>query len=548
MFVFRSDCRQIRRGLSLYLVHSSYYSASFFSKSPIGQNFFLISFLISDMADDKVPIRRTGKLFDYLGKLSRKEEKQFLEFFPRGKEKLYQFLLALLDHRKGSKATIPEAKLWTKATGEPFDPNRNLDPQKSKILSHLQEFYAWLGFKNDPFAEDAYLFREVNRRELEKELESLYPRLQKKAEKNYPVTSERFDFLFDLDAEFNIYYTNRNRPGKHDPLSTLHGNLDAYFMVRKLLFASAALTRSKLYNETYELGLIQPVLEYIRKNQERQPALVRIYYYVFMTIREPERDDYYDALIQLLEQNHPSLSPLEKSDFYQHSINYCIRKTNQGVPGYSKKLTDLYEFQVEEGIILDEKGRMVPQNLKNIVVMMCRMGEFEWADRFLKRFESGEDLLLTDDYDGYAVQYNRAVWHFHRREFEACRDLLNDIWWKYKFPENYYDLDLRSYLIRTLVELRVYEDDVLLSLKDSFRKFVSEKSGNTSISENHKGNHRPFANRTNSFLNYMSAPISDAKRLTKLKRLREQVEGQVNALNLKWLLGKIEDEISRISA
>ena len=191
---------------------------------------------------------------------------------------------------------------------------------------------------------------------------------------------------------------------------------------------------------------------------------------------------------------------------------------------------------------------MIPQNLKNITVMMCRTGEFEWADQFLKRFESGEDLLLTDEYEGNAVKYNRAVWYFHRKEFEACRDLLNGIWWQYKFPDLFYDLDLRTYLIRTSVELRDWEDDVLLSLKDSFRKFVSEKSGNTSISEYHKGNYRPFANRTNSFLNYMVAPISDAKRLVKLKRLKEQVEENIGALNLKWLQGKIEEEISRIES
>ena len=289
------------------------------------------------MADSKEPIQRTGKLFDYLGKLTRKEEKQFLEFFPRGKEKLYNFLVALMDHRKGTKAKVPEAKLWSQATGEPFDPDRNLDPQKSKILSHLQEFYAWLGFKNDPFAEDTYLFKELNRRELEREIEALYPRLQKKAEKNYPVTSMRYGFLFELDAEYNIYYANWNRPGKLNPLRTLHGNLDAYFMARKLLFASAALTVSRIFNETYDLGLIQPVLDYIGQHQERQPALVRIYYYVYMMLKEPERDDYFDELTLLLKQNHSDFSKIEKRDFYQHAINYCIRKTNKGVTGLFQK-------------------------------------------------------------------------------------------------------------------------------------------------------------------------------------------------------------------
>jgi hypothetical protein len=512
--------------------------------SPNTRNFFLISNPI--MADKKAPLERTGKLFDYLGKLSKKEEKQFLEFFPKGKEKLYGFLVALMDHRKGAKAKIPEAKLWSKATGEPYDPERNLDPQKSKILSHLQEFYAWLGFINDPFAQETYLFKEVLNRDLDKETEALYPRLQRKAQKGYPVTSDLFGFLLNLDEGYNLYYTMNGRPGKLDPMATLHGNLDAFFMARKLLFASAALTRNRLFNESHELGLIQPVLDYIRDNEESQPALVRIYYYVYLTLKEPEKDAYYDALIQLLEDHHQSLAEIEKADFYQHATNYCIRKTNQGVEGYVKKLTDLYEYQVSEGIITDAKGRLGPRNLKNIVVMMCRAKEFEWVDTFLKRFGPEGDLKLTHAYEGYAVKYNRAVWHFHQEEFEACRDILLEIWWRYKFPESYYDLDLRSYLIRTLVELRAYEDDVLLSLKDSFRKFVSENSGNTAISEHHKGNYRPFANRTNSFLNYMVSSDPDEKRLVKLQRLREQVTEQVGALNLKWLLSRIDDEIDRI--
>lgn len=494
------------------------------------------------MAEQEAPTERTGKLFDYLGKLSRKEEKEFLAFFPKSKEKLYAFLVTLLDHRKGAKASIPDAKLWAKATGEAYDPDRNLDPQKSKILSHLQEFYAWLGFRNDPFARDKYFFREINRRDLDKEIESNYPRFQRKAAKDYPVTSQLYEFLFELDAEYHLYYTNFNRPGKLDPLDTLFRNQDIYFMVRKLQFASAAITHDRLFNESHDHGLIQPVLEVVAADPDAQPDLVRIYYRVYMTLRHPDLHEHFDALTALLRKAHATLSDLEKADLYQHANNYCIRKINQGVEGYSKKLIELYEFQIREGIILDSKGRMGPRRLKNITVLMCRSGEFEWADAFLKRFESGE-MLLTDDYEGNAIKYNRAVWHFHRQEFEQSRDLLSEIWWRYKFTENFYDLDLRSYLIRTMIELREYEDDVLLSLKDSFRKFVSENSGNTSISEHHKANYRPFANRTNSFLNYMIAPVSAAKRKAKLERLREKVEEEAGALNLAWLKGMIDEEL-----
>lgn len=480
----------------------------------------------------------SSKLYYYLCQLSDAELQEFKDFcaapFFNHPPNLLRILEAMEVHVLADPANAPDRKsffhlLYPDQTFHSGYFRKLL----AELLQVFVEYTAHKQLKADAVQKRVYFLRELNTRREWKYFQSYYHQSLKENRRQFAETRE----LYRNDVLLNHeWVTQQSRSGARNfNVSTIRysDSLDQFFMMSKFYLAGQWATKRLGYKlEHLEFPLIGEIEEHVANHKGPLPLGVRIYYHSWQVFRYPEDLSHYYALKQFFREQRHELDKDGAFGLATLVLNYCAIRINKGieVQFFESELLDHYELMLESGMML-VNGKLDERYLKTIVRLGAGLGEFDRVEQIMEKYQP----MLARNPHGIAVDYNRAILHFFRGQFEASRRLLNRIM---GFPREMdsllYGLDTRGYLCRIDYELGDLE--ALQYHGEAFNQFIRR---NKALVQRKKESYLNFTRLLLRLANIVNG--SPGKRKRNLEKYRKELKKFEDMPFTPWLIHKWEE-------
>ena len=162
------------------------------------------------------------------------------------------------------------------------------------------------------------------------------------------------------------------------------------------------------------------------------------------------------------------------------------------------------------------------EHFKNIVLIALRLGEYDWTENFIKKYQH----KLPIDSRENAVTYNLALVYFYQKKYSKVVEQLREV----EYEDISYNLGSKSMLIAIYYEQDEFE--ALISLCDTFKTYLNR--------------HKDMSEKQRFlYLNY----IQFVRKMTKImpgdlktiEQLRQEIKDAKGVASEKWLLEKIAE-------
>ncbi len=470
---------------------------------------------------------RSSKLYSILRDFSKIEQNRFRKYlqspyFNRSAIIIELFNIIAADINEEGNIDLKKEVIW-----ENLELNASFDDTRfrkysSDLLKHLENFLSQQAYEEDSVYQASFLISAIGDRKLEKLYNSSIRSAQRMIH-NYPSESSTYYYhkykiernYFDL-IEFETRRADKSNVGE------INTALDIFYISEKLKFYNYILSQKHISPHEYRIQFIEDIIKFLDGHDYLSIPRIALYFQTCLTYLEPENEDHYHKLKNLLNEHATKLPAQEaKDDLYMSAQNYCIRKANQGNQLFLKELFILYQDIVEKGIVIAE-GEISPWYYRNIVTTALRLGEYDWIENFIYGFRD----KLPESYRENAFTFSLAQSYFYQKKFDKVIELLREI----EYEDFTYNLNSKVMLLFTYYEID--EIEPLYSLFESFRVYLNR---NKQITDNRKTLYKNL--------------ISFTKRLTKImpgdnkaiEKLKKEVEATSEIANKGWLKQKIDE-------
>jgi hypothetical protein len=465
------------------------------------------------------------KLHILLSRLSIYEMNRFTKFIasPYHNEdekliRLYAYLLPF--YKEGKAGNIDRSRVWKKVYGAKTFTNLQFARLLSDLLKKVESFIAQEHMRSDGPDEHYYLLDTYNSMGLAKHFTGPYMHAVSKLEKQPFRDSDYYFHNFRLNVQQNIYLENRKQRTTEKNLIETVRSLDTYYFINKLRYSAAILHYKHFLNLRDESILLPEILAQLGQKPPDTPV-VNIYYHVILTLIEPAEERHFTRLKELLFAHTALLQIDTQKEVFAFTLNYCIRKINQGRAAYQAEIFELYKDALRRDLLLDQ-GTMTPWDYKNIVTIGLRNKAYKWTDSFIDQYIR----YLSQEEQDNAYTFNRARHYFATRKYGKVLELLQNV----EYNDIFYLLDSKTTLMKTYYELGEYQP--LLSLKESFRILLRRKKV---ISAQNQVNYGNFALFT------MKLFRADVKNKKQMEALKKAIQSTSNIADKVWLEEKFAE-------
>jgi hypothetical protein len=408
-------------------------------------------------------------------------------------------------------------------------PSKKWDSKRSKylqlrlaqLLNHLLDYHALLRYQEDEQARFLYRLDAA----IEENWDSYIPFMYTQTRRQLPEAHGGAKAMVEmrLETRYNSYLTGIAVSGSDTHLEQVHETLDDYFLLQKLKYATASANLALGTGEYKEDPLLDLILGYVDAMPDTERGLLlKAYANARYMIRyattqgEAAADLDFVQLKEFLAEEYP-IAKAELLDLHTYALNFCTIRIHQGEASYIAETKWLYDRILERGLLL-EGEKMRAGYYKNIVTIMCRFREFDWAESFVEEYRE----KITSDPDQLAYLYNKAVLAFHRKDFAATvRMLYHRI---HEFSDVLFGIGARNYLCRALWNQSEYR--WLGSNLAAFRVYLKRQRD---LSETDKRIHLMYVKYFEQILNaHTTNPDRSRQKLETIReRLNESGEGAV---------------------
>jgi hypothetical protein len=281
---------------------------------------------------------------------------------------------------------------------------------------------------------------------------------RKRLDHNTSQGMERLVMELALEAETYQLSLQQGR-NKASNAQALSDTQDLSFICEKLRTGCLLLSHEAVGNQTFDKGLLEPVLRYVEGHRCLEVPIVAAYYHGYYAQLSAD-EKHFSRLKSLLEHHAPTFSMAEMHDLYLMAINFCIRRINRHEANYFREIFDLYRSGLQHGALL-EGGSLSRWTYNNITSTAIRLGEFDWLRVFLNDYapllpeehrEGALNLGLARYY--YETgQHPSAMRHLLRVEYD---DVLQNLMAKMLLAKIYYELDESDTLENQLDSIQIY--------------------------------------------------------------------------------------------
>ena len=342
-------------------------------------------------------------------------------------------------------------------------------------------------------------------------------------DKNPPKHHRYEHARFNLEKSQSNFLHRQRQYSKGDVnLQEAMDALDHYYLVEKLMLATAMYNRQAVLPVSYAPFFLDSMLNDLRDNLEKFSPTVQIWYHALCMVKEPDSKEFY---YQLKEELLKNLEKLDKEDglalflILQNSLHKAIGQQSEM---YFQELFELYSVQIQQKWILYMNGTILPNVFKNIVTVGTTIGALDWTRAF-----------ITESQDYLAE--------------ESKEDMLAYAWGLIAFKEKTYDKALKSisqvsqkniFLALSIrrLQLKIYfeqkEWEVLLSSINSYRVYLHRLNR---LSSRHKEVNTLFLN----LLSALCRVQTNQSEPKKIMTIHQEVVQTSLLPERTWLLEKL---------
>lgn len=435
-------------------------------------------------------------------------------YFNRREEvvRLCDYLSEHVGH--SARVSLKHEQLFAAACpGIPYD-YRRLRYILSYLLDLVRQYFILQEGKKEPSGQIPVLLRALRRRGID----DLF-------EKTWTTQLAETDSMIFRDAHYHFQryqllqeglesVTQHERSARLD-LQPLPDELTIYYVSEMLRHACLALMHEAVAGQTYRLGLMEAILEIVKRDEMLRIPAVAVYYHAYQMLQLPEENEPFERLKASLEEYSHRFSGDEQRSLYMLTINGCIRRMNAGRREYVQVALDLYRTALDRGLLL-ENGILTGFNYKNIIRLAAALGEHTWAEQFLRQYRPSLHPRERDNFYGY----NLAYLYFQQQDYTRAMPLLQQV----ELEDALNNLDARRMLLRSYYELGEWQ--ALDSLLQSFSAYLRRQKN--------LGYHR----QTNEKLLYFTKKLLETNKKDRKAwaALRSELEATSEVAERTWLL------------
>lgn len=334
----------------------------------------------------------------------------------------------------------------------------------SDLMTYLtrlvEKYFTVRHFLADDFAPNYHLLEALGETGLQKAWQRQYKRMSKQTTVVEIQDLHRQHVLETSRLQAAFRWGDRTGGKEVGPMIR---SLDLYYLTTRLRYACAHLNRQKLLRDDSQLPGMEVVMALVDLMQEEKEELpvLGTYKRIFQLLQRPEDHDLFEQTRAYLIDTHHLLPSGILKEVYAYLMNFCIQQINQAKSRYRQILFDLYLWQWEKGILVEE-GWLSPWDLKNMVSLALKMKKYSWADQFLA--EVGPQL--RPEFRDHAIAYNLAMLRYEQEKHPEALRLLRD----QEFTDVFYQLGTKVLLIKIYYES--HETEALLAFLDSFEAYL----------------------------------------------------------------------------
>jgi hypothetical protein len=409
----------------------------------------------------------SNPVFSILGSFSKKEMTRFRDlahspYFNKHEDvrKLADHLWHLyprFDEKRCDRARIYQALF----PGEPHDQPR-LAVLFTYTLRLLKQFLVLEQQARQTENEQLALLQQLRYRQQHVLYEKMLSKTEAMLEKRGKRDSQYYQDRFRVATEADAYYTvTQSRKQDHN-IQLRQNNLDRFYLAEKIRDACEMHIRSQILRVDYSTRLWEAVLHEVEENLMTYKEVPAIYIYFLIYKMLAQKDNqYYFRVLDALKAVEQSFEREEQKTLYNYLQNYCIQRINGGEELFLKEIFELYQRQLEQGLIIEE-GYLSEWHYKNIVTTGIRLGAMDWVFEFISSYKK----RLHPDARENAYRFNLASYYYATQQYDSVLSLLLRV----EYSDLRYSLGAKALLLRTYYDLE--ETEALFSLYDSFRQYL----------------------------------------------------------------------------
>jgi hypothetical protein len=389
-----------------------------------------------------------------------------------------------------------------------------------------EKFLAQEVFEDSSLHQVNYLLEKVYEKQIEVLYKSSVSSAQLELKKQLNKPGSYYYYLYEIERK---RYLLENYEGKRVEkgniqninLEKINTYLDVFYIAEKLKIYSSILSWKSLINIETNPLFIQEIIQLASTQDYISYPPIAIYYQILLTQTEFENEDHYYSLKELIKKHIHIFPKIEAKEISDSAINYTIQKYNKGNLLFLKENFEIYKESVENETLYTN-SELSPWTFKNIVTAGLRNQEFTWTEYFINTYQSKINELYREN----AINYNRAVLLFYKKEFSRAIPLLQ----KVQYDEVNYGMASKTMLIGIYYEIRDF--DALYSYFDSLKAYLSRNKTLNSV-------------KKMSYLDLIkfTKKLADSNHINfDLHKLKEQINVS-SAFSKKWLLEKVDELI-----
>lgn len=482
---------------------------------------------------------KPSRLIQLLSSLSNDEMKRLNRFVQAAyfnTDKYVTKLLEVLNKDVIGKRTFDESVQW-RVYDKVFDKSpksqAELDVKEKKLLGAkmsaltqlTKDFLTTEALKeHKTYRNDLLLSELLSRRQFD-----LFQSVVKKERKVLEAQQERgieyhqHEYMIERKT-LDYLLLNRNLLIKDDNLNKMNQSLDTRYLLNKLELHLAAIGFiSSLGKRKYDFSSIDAVENLLSLTQYQNHSLIKIYQAAILMMQTSEHKNY-GVLLKLLESEVHNIPKDDILNFYIMATNFCAAQIRSGELTYHKHVFELYKVMEDKDLL--KEGNSIPINkLKNLIVVACHNGDFEWGKNIVRKYRS----YIAKAYRESACYFNLGVIAFYQKDYKTA--IQNFI--RVGRINVSYDTSCRVMILKSYYETDREYDERTAQIFRSAEKFIND---NKQLSAAHK---KAYKNFINTLINLYRVKHRTGKMTT--QSIRQKIE-KFELINAKpWLLEKINE-------
>lgn len=315
--------------------------------------------------------------------------------------------------------------------------------------------------------------------------------------------------------------------GRGRNYATFSEVLDKFYWLRKLPLLSEMLNYKGITSDEYDFSKLDAYLTFIEQIEYTKFPLIHLWHSlvsIFKNILDeiPITLQDYFKFKELFLENKNSLDENDKRNLYIYLRN-TIKLSSFSDHDYYREEFEIDQMGLEEKLIFLD-GFLREHSIKNIVNSALKVGEIEWAKKFLEEYkdlfwkEFANDVFLycTAIIDFYEGNYDKALKHFNDVEY---RSIFFEIEKRIKLIQIYYETD----------EFELFDNHTR-----NLTVFISRNQNN--IGNIFTQSYRAFIKFIKKIAN---TPTRDTDEIQKLEKEISEIPVRL-LFEKKWLLEKLD--------